>query len=557
MNLDSNLPENNNTFDGAPWRFQSEASAEERSIQEGFVASLNQKTGFEIAGGGYLSPKAYWMAETLTLGGDCLAAAGARIDGQVIAGRNCSFNLNCTVAGKVTMGDNVRIAAGAGIWGFNHGFADHEKLIADQGVVTLGITLGDDIWIGANAVVTDGVAIGSHSIVAAGAVVTRDVPAYAIVAGNPARVLRDRRGAQPTELESLRSSLNALSEMAARDWKRVLEHHRSSDRAPYRYSDPRNNATDPVRPDCDAIQIATMFGEIPDGYSREDWISHLAGHQDPVSGLFVQPPGSRLHEADPTLIPDQLQLYDMLCVTYALECLGAAPKHRVHWADEVLANVESHLTKLPWDTRGWHCGGVIDHLGTAAYVNARYFNGQPMLDSLFGALLRRCDPQTGLWSPEMQDDLLEAVNGFYRLTRGTFAQFGLPVPYPEHVIDTVISYTRAHHHFSGYDRTACNVLDVVHPLLLAARFSQHRHVDLDATLLGVARSIDAKWQDGRGFAFCDAEEPSLQGTEMWLSIAALIAMHFGMSDDLSFKLVGIHRFSPGFDLWSGKAPLTQ
>ena len=52
------------------------------------------------------------------------------------------------------------------------------------------VTVGDDVWIGANAVVLPGVTIGSHSVVAAGAVVTHDVPEHSLVAGVPAVVKR-------------------------------------------------------------------------------------------------------------------------------------------------------------------------------------------------------------------------------------------------------------------------------------------------------------------------------------------------------------------------------
>ena len=55
-----------------------------------------------------------------------------------------------------------------------------------------GTTIGNDVWIGANAIVIDGVRIGDGAVVAAGAVVTKDVPAYAIVGGVPARIIRYR-----------------------------------------------------------------------------------------------------------------------------------------------------------------------------------------------------------------------------------------------------------------------------------------------------------------------------------------------------------------------------
>lgn len=54
------------------------------------------------------------------------------------------------------------------------------------------VRIGSDVWIGANATIMDNVAIGHGAVVAAASVVTRDVPPYAIVAGNPARVIRKR-----------------------------------------------------------------------------------------------------------------------------------------------------------------------------------------------------------------------------------------------------------------------------------------------------------------------------------------------------------------------------
>ena len=52
------------------------------------------------------------------------------------------------------------------------------------------VTIEDDVWIGANAVILPGVAIGTHSVVAAGAIVTKDVPPRSLVAGVPAKVIK-------------------------------------------------------------------------------------------------------------------------------------------------------------------------------------------------------------------------------------------------------------------------------------------------------------------------------------------------------------------------------
>ena len=55
------------------------------------------------------------------------------------------------------------------------------------------MTIHDNVWIGADVTIMDGVTVGRDAIIGAGAVVTRDVPEFAIAAGVPARVLRDRR----------------------------------------------------------------------------------------------------------------------------------------------------------------------------------------------------------------------------------------------------------------------------------------------------------------------------------------------------------------------------
>jgi acetyltransferase-like isoleucine patch superfamily enzyme len=62
-----------------------------------------------------------------------------------------------------------------------------------DGYIGKDVVIDDFVWIGHNVIILPGVKIGRHAIIGAGAVVTRDIPEYAIAAGNPARVIRSRK----------------------------------------------------------------------------------------------------------------------------------------------------------------------------------------------------------------------------------------------------------------------------------------------------------------------------------------------------------------------------
>jgi acetyltransferase-like isoleucine patch superfamily enzyme len=77
------------------------------------------------------------------------------------------------------------------LYAFDHGLSP-ERGVREQPVVSKGITLGRDVWVGANAGITDGVTIGDGAVIGMGAVVTADVPPGAIMAGVPARAIGHR-----------------------------------------------------------------------------------------------------------------------------------------------------------------------------------------------------------------------------------------------------------------------------------------------------------------------------------------------------------------------------
>ena len=113
--------------------------------------------------------------------------------GDVTIGDHTRIGIHCTVIGPVCIGNNVNLAQGITVTALNHNFEDPTRKIDEQGISTKPVVIGDDVWIGANAVILPGVTIGHHVVVAAGAVVTKDVSDYSLVAGVPAKVIKELR----------------------------------------------------------------------------------------------------------------------------------------------------------------------------------------------------------------------------------------------------------------------------------------------------------------------------------------------------------------------------
>jgi acetyltransferase-like isoleucine patch superfamily enzyme len=135
----------------------------------------------------------------VTLGEQTVIRAGAMLlpsSGSISIGKRTSVNQYAIINGEggVTIGNSVMVAAFVGMFAGNHNFADIAVPISEQGTNSKGgIQIEDDVWIGAHAVILDGVRIGKGSVIGAGAIVTRDVPAYSVMMGVPARRVRSRR----------------------------------------------------------------------------------------------------------------------------------------------------------------------------------------------------------------------------------------------------------------------------------------------------------------------------------------------------------------------------
>lgn len=97
------------------------------------------------------------------------------------------------VSGTVSIGDNVSIGHLCSIIGVDHKYENRKMLINEQGMKEKGVSIGKDVWIGANSVILPGVKIGMGAVIGAGSVVTRNVPEYEVWVGNPARKVKERK----------------------------------------------------------------------------------------------------------------------------------------------------------------------------------------------------------------------------------------------------------------------------------------------------------------------------------------------------------------------------
>jgi acetyltransferase-like isoleucine patch superfamily enzyme len=114
-------------------------------------------------------------------------------DARVKIGEGTFLNRNVMVAAQdlVEIGAHSMLANGCFVSDASHRFDDPERPITWQGFETKGPTrIGENCWLGANVVVTSGVTIGARCVIGANSVVTRDVEAFSIAAGAPAKVLR-------------------------------------------------------------------------------------------------------------------------------------------------------------------------------------------------------------------------------------------------------------------------------------------------------------------------------------------------------------------------------
>lgn len=110
---------------------------------------------------------------------------------NIEVGNNFFANYNCTIldVGKVIIGNNVQFAPNVSLYTAGHPIhPDSRNSGYEYGI---GITIGNNVWLGGNVVVNPGVNIGNNVVIGSGSVVTKDIPDNVIAVGNPCKVIRE------------------------------------------------------------------------------------------------------------------------------------------------------------------------------------------------------------------------------------------------------------------------------------------------------------------------------------------------------------------------------
>lgn len=112
--------------------------------------------------------------------------------GNVSIGDGTHIQPRCQLSaykGDLTIGDSVQIAPACAFYTYNHGFSLDQPISKQPVTSKGGIVIEDDVWLSYGVVVLDGVTIGKGAVIAASAVVSKSIPAGAIAAGIPAKVI--------------------------------------------------------------------------------------------------------------------------------------------------------------------------------------------------------------------------------------------------------------------------------------------------------------------------------------------------------------------------------
>ena len=118
------------------------------------------------------------IRDQVEIGNNAVIMMGATINIGAVIGEGTMIDMNAVVGGRGTIGKNCHIGAGSVVAG------------VVEPPSAKPVVIEDNVLVGANAVILEGITVGQGAVVAAGAIVIEDVPPYTVVAGVPARVIK-------------------------------------------------------------------------------------------------------------------------------------------------------------------------------------------------------------------------------------------------------------------------------------------------------------------------------------------------------------------------------
>jgi len=144
-----------------------------------------------------------YLNRGIVIGDHCYIHSGSRFilgtlddnpHTDLIIGNYVQINWGCYISGEggLEIGNRVLIGPKVCILSAGHGYIDDTKLIQEQGLTFGKIIIGEDVWIGGGSVILEGVRLGKGCVIGGGSTVVKDVSPYAVVAGNPANVIKWR-----------------------------------------------------------------------------------------------------------------------------------------------------------------------------------------------------------------------------------------------------------------------------------------------------------------------------------------------------------------------------
>ena len=162
------------------------------------------KNSFIAYGSAYVHPENISIGDRVVAGKNTLLQTWPDYNGeymshrpQLILGNKVSIMSNCQIscANKVIIGDGVLIGDNVFITDNFHGETNHRRTLEIPPIerklfVKGAVVIGNNVWIGRNVCIMPGVNIGDGAVIGANSVVTYDIPEYTVVAGNPAKIIR-------------------------------------------------------------------------------------------------------------------------------------------------------------------------------------------------------------------------------------------------------------------------------------------------------------------------------------------------------------------------------